>query len=144
MRIMSGISRLYRTSGAATGPWSLEVVELLATPDDWDGGWYRLRRDGVYIADVRAVAELEWYFPLAELSTEDMALACIAPYCRVSPAWGFGRTQVRRVCSIRRADRRMGARWSSPGRCLDAGAGVLVCCQVTVVSRRSWQRRVPG
>jgi hypothetical protein len=44
MRIMSGISRLYRTSD--DGHWTLEVVELLATPDDWDGGWYRLRRDG--------------------------------------------------------------------------------------------------
>ena len=61
----------YRT---ATG-WSVEVVERSGTPDHGDGQQLRVRYHGFYVADVRTVAELEQYFPLADLELDALTLA---------------------------------------------------------------------
>ena len=55
--------------------WTVEIVRLSLTPNNRDGEWYRVRHHGYHVADVRAIAELERYFPLVELNTDDMALA---------------------------------------------------------------------
>jgi hypothetical protein len=60
----------------ALGGWTVEVVELAGTPDRHDGTWIRVRLHGFFVADVRTVAELEQWFPLAELEPDSpLALA---------------------------------------------------------------------
>ena len=59
----------------APGGWTVEVVRLTCTPDHHDGEWIRIRQYGAYAADVRSVAELEHWIPLAELEQETLALA---------------------------------------------------------------------
>ena len=51
-----------------------EIVRLSLTPNNCDGELFRVRHCG-HVADVRAIAELERYFPLAELNTDDTTLA---------------------------------------------------------------------
>lgn len=53
----------YRTADG----WSVEVVRLTGTPDRHDGEWFRLRYLGYHVHDVRSIAELARYVPLAEL-----------------------------------------------------------------------------
>jgi len=45
----------------------VEVVCLTGTPDRHDGTWIRVTHYGSWVADVRSVAELERYFPVASL-----------------------------------------------------------------------------
>jgi len=47
--------------------WSVEAVRLSLTPDNHDGEWLRVRYFGLWVADVRQVAELAAWFPLGEL-----------------------------------------------------------------------------
>ena len=61
----------YRTASG----WSVEVVERSATPDNSDGQQLRVRYHGFYVADVRTVAELEQYFPLADLEPDGLSSA---------------------------------------------------------------------
>jgi hypothetical protein len=61
----------YRTEGG----WSVEVVRLSCTPDHRDGEWLRVRYFGFHVADVRSVAELEQWFPLADLEPDALVLA---------------------------------------------------------------------
>jgi hypothetical protein len=58
----------YRTASG----WSVEVVERSATPDHSDGQQLRVRYHGFYVADVRTIAELEQYFPLADLEPDGL------------------------------------------------------------------------
>jgi hypothetical protein len=51
----------------APGGWTVEVVRLSGTPDNHDGEWFRVCQFGWWTADVRTIAELERWFPLAEL-----------------------------------------------------------------------------
>lgn len=51
-----------------TDDWSVEVVRLRLTPDHHDGEWLRVRFHGLWVADVRQVAELAEWFPLADLA----------------------------------------------------------------------------
>jgi hypothetical protein len=53
------------------GLYTVEIVELSGTPDHHDGQWLRLRHCGFYLADVRAVTDLEHYVPLTELLDDD-------------------------------------------------------------------------
>jgi hypothetical protein len=59
----------------APGGWTVEVVHLTGTPDHRDGEWLRVRHHGFCVSDVRSVAELEQWFPLAELEPDALALA---------------------------------------------------------------------
>ena len=52
--------------------WSVEVVRRTATPDHHDGESLRVCQFGCYVADVRTPAELERYFPLAELEPDSL------------------------------------------------------------------------
>lgn len=61
----------YRTGDG----WAVEVVELSATPDGNDGERLKVTYYGSFVALVRTVAELEQWFPLAELERETLALA---------------------------------------------------------------------
>jgi hypothetical protein len=61
----------YRTASG----WSVEVVERSGTPDHSDGQQLRVRYHGFYVADVRTVAELEQYFPLADLEPDGLSVA---------------------------------------------------------------------
>jgi hypothetical protein len=58
----------------ATG-WAVEVVELSATLDRNDGAHLKVTYRGFFVALVRTVAELEQWFPLAELEPETLVLA---------------------------------------------------------------------
>jgi hypothetical protein len=51
----------------APGGWAVDVIRLSSTPDHRDGEWLRVSLHGVHVADVRTVAQLEQWFPLAEL-----------------------------------------------------------------------------
>jgi hypothetical protein len=55
--------------------WSVEVVQLACTPDHHDGSWYRVRQHGAFVADVRTVADLERWLPLAELEPDVLRAA---------------------------------------------------------------------
>jgi hypothetical protein len=59
----------------APGGWAVEVVHLTGTPDRRDGEWLRVTQYGSWVADVRSVADLERYFPLASLGPEVLARA---------------------------------------------------------------------
>jgi hypothetical protein len=61
----------YRTAGG----WSVEVIERSGTPDNTDGQQLRVRYHGFYVADVRTVAELEQWFPLADLEPDGLSAA---------------------------------------------------------------------
>jgi hypothetical protein len=62
----------YRTASG----WTVEVVELRATPDKHDGTWLKVSRHGFFVALVRTVTELERWFPLADLKPDGpLALA---------------------------------------------------------------------
>ncbi len=54
----------------APGGWTVDVIHLSSTPDHRDGEWLRVGLHGVHVADVRTVAELEQWFPLAELEPD--------------------------------------------------------------------------
>jgi hypothetical protein len=54
--------------------WAVEVVELSATPDRNDGERLKVTYCGFFVALVRTVAELEQWFPLADLQPETLAL----------------------------------------------------------------------
>jgi hypothetical protein len=58
----------YRTPGGYT----VDVITLSGTPDHHDGEWLRVSFHGFHIADVRTVAELERWFPLAELEPDGL------------------------------------------------------------------------
>jgi hypothetical protein len=55
--------------------WTVEVVQLSCTPNHCDGEWLRIRYFGFHVADVRSVAELERWVPLASLDLETLTLA---------------------------------------------------------------------
>lgn len=55
----------------------MQIVRLENTPNHRDGCWYRITQHGFWTADVRTVAELERFFPIAELR-EDEGLALAA------------------------------------------------------------------
>jgi hypothetical protein len=55
--------------------WSVEIVHLSLTPDKRDGCWYRVRQHGSFITDVRTVAELEEWVPLADLKLDALNAA---------------------------------------------------------------------
>ena len=55
--------------------WSVEAVNLTGTPDLHDGQWLRVCYCGYWVADVRSIAELEKWFPLADLESGALALA---------------------------------------------------------------------
>ena len=59
----------------APGGWTVEVIHLSGTPDRRDGAWIRVRQHGFHVADVRSVAELEQWFPLASLAQDALAPA---------------------------------------------------------------------
>jgi hypothetical protein len=60
----------YRTADG----WSVEVVNLTGTPDRHDGQWLRICYCNYWV-DVRSIAELEQWFPLADLEPDALALA---------------------------------------------------------------------
>ena len=61
----------YRTADG----WSVEVVNLTGTPDRHDGQWLRVCYCNYWVADVQSIAELEQWFPLADLESDALALA---------------------------------------------------------------------
>jgi hypothetical protein len=66
--MMVAMTERYHTASG----WSVEIVRRTATPDHRDGESFRVCRFGCYVADVRTPAELERYFPLAELEPESL------------------------------------------------------------------------
>jgi hypothetical protein len=58
----------------APGGWSVQVVDLSVTPDKRDGEWLRVSYRGWWVADVRSVAELEQWFPVADLEPDGLVL----------------------------------------------------------------------
>jgi hypothetical protein len=48
---------------------------LSATSDKRDGEWLRVSYRGRWVADVRGVAELEQWFPIADLEPDGLRLA---------------------------------------------------------------------
>jgi hypothetical protein len=65
----------------APGGWRIEIVELSGTPNRRDGQWYRIRQHGFWTADVRSIAEIERYVPLAELEEAEGGLASCPGAC---------------------------------------------------------------
>jgi hypothetical protein len=59
----------------APGGWTVEVVHLSVTSDKRDGEWLRVSYCGWWVADVRTVAELEQWFPVADLEPDELVLA---------------------------------------------------------------------
>lgn len=59
----------------APGGWTVEVVRLSGTSDNRDGERLRVCQYGFYTADVRSIAELAQWFPLAELELDALSLA---------------------------------------------------------------------
>jgi hypothetical protein len=57
----------------APGGWTVDVIHLSSTPDHRDGEWLRVSFHGAHVPDVRTVAELEQWFPLADLAPETLA-----------------------------------------------------------------------
>ena len=58
----------YRTANG----WAVEVIELRITPDRNDGERLKVTYCGSFVALVRTVAELETWFPLADLEPETL------------------------------------------------------------------------
>jgi hypothetical protein len=56
----------YRTPSG----YAVEAITLSGTPDHHDGEWLRVSFHGFHVADVRTVAELAQWFPLAELEPD--------------------------------------------------------------------------
>lgn len=50
----------------------MRVVRRENTPNHRDGTWLRVTQHGFWTADVRTVAEIERFFPLAELEEEGL------------------------------------------------------------------------
>jgi hypothetical protein len=69
LRHHAGMGDRYRTADG----WAVEVVELSATPDGSDGERLKVTYCGFFVALVRTVAELEQWFPLADLQPETLA-----------------------------------------------------------------------
>lgn len=65
------------TATAPRAGWSVEVVQRSGTPDSSDGQQLRVRYHGFYVADVRTVAELEQWFPLADLEPDVLSVAAL-------------------------------------------------------------------
>jgi hypothetical protein len=61
----------YRTASG----WSVEPVSLTLTPDRHDGQWRRVRYLGYFVTDVRTIAEVEQWIPLADLEPDTLTLA---------------------------------------------------------------------
>jgi hypothetical protein len=57
----------------APGGWTVEVVRVTGTGSH-DGEWLRVCQHGYWTANVKTVAELERWFPLAELEPDALAL----------------------------------------------------------------------
>jgi hypothetical protein len=55
------------------GGWAVQIVHLEGAPDHRDGTWIRVTQYGSWVADVRSVAELKRYFPLASMETLGLA-----------------------------------------------------------------------
>jgi hypothetical protein len=55
--------------------WTVEVVRLSGTSGNRDGEWLRVSQHGYHTAGVRGVAELERWFPLADLEPDALSLA---------------------------------------------------------------------
>jgi hypothetical protein len=53
----------------------VEVVHLSGTSDKRDGEWLRVSYCGWWVADVQSVAELERWFPVADLEPDGLVLA---------------------------------------------------------------------
>jgi hypothetical protein len=51
---------------------------LACTPDHDDGSWYTICQHGVFVADVRTVADLERWVSLADLEPDGLALAFLS------------------------------------------------------------------
>ena len=64
--------------------------------------------------------------------------------CRVPPACGFGRTQVRSIVQHQARRSAHGGTLIQAGQVPGYRGQCPVCCQVTAVNGRSWQRRAPG
>ena len=102
----------YRTADG----WAVEVVELRATPDRNDGERLKISYCGFFVALVRTVAELETWFPLADLEPDTltravrwrMVLLCSGPQCR-HRAEGCCRREKTDTCTLRRS-------WLKPRR----------------------------
>lgn len=56
----------------APGGWVVDVIRLSLTGTGRDGTWLRIRRHGCWIADVRTVAEIETFIPLASLEPDEL------------------------------------------------------------------------
>jgi hypothetical protein len=56
----------------APGGWTVEVVRVTGTGSH-DGEWLRVCQYGYWTANVKTVAELERWFPLAELEPDALA-----------------------------------------------------------------------
>jgi len=54
------------------GGWTVDVIHLSSTPDHRDGEWLRVSLHGSHVADVRSVAELEQWFPVAGLEPDGL------------------------------------------------------------------------
>jgi uncharacterized protein (DUF427 family) len=74
----------YRTASGR----SVEAVERSGTPDNSDGQQVRVRYNGLYVADVRTVAELEQWFPLADPEHDGLSAAATGATCRWPPGGG--------------------------------------------------------
>jgi hypothetical protein len=70
----------------APGGWTVDVVHLSGTPDHRDGEWLRVSLHGFHVANVRTPAELEQWFPLAELEP-DGPLVLAARSAGLSTSW---------------------------------------------------------
>jgi hypothetical protein len=53
--------------------WVVDVIRLSLTGTGRDGTWLRIRRRGFWVADVRTVAELAAFVPLASLEPDGLA-----------------------------------------------------------------------
>jgi hypothetical protein len=68
---ISAVRDRYRTADG----WSVEAIRLTCTPNHHDGEWLRVAYHGWWVADVRSVAELQRWFPIAELEEDGLVLA---------------------------------------------------------------------
>lgn len=71
----------------APGGWVVDVIRLSLTGTGRDGTWLRIRRRGYWIADVRTVAEVAAFLPLASLEPDALASR---QYRRTYPRAGAG------------------------------------------------------
>jgi hypothetical protein len=49
------------------GRWRVDLIRLTATTDQRDGEWLRVHCDGIFVAEVRTLAELAAHVSLADL-----------------------------------------------------------------------------